>query len=757
MLVIALAALLNLQTAPPPAVATPKPTQTPAPKPAVATPKPPQTSAPKPAPKPTGTTGTTHESASTEQWPHVYAVSDGEVAVYRPQVEGWHERRTLSAYAAVAYLPTGAEKSVSGVIRFEADTEISLQERLVHLQRLRVTESNFPTLQKEQIHPIVDTIVMNLLKEHPVMALDRVLAAIDTSQLAVKNVDDVKSDPPAIFFSMTPAVLLNLDGEAIWGIIPENDLQFAVNTNWDLFQHIPSKTFYLLNNGSWLQAADLTGPWKAAGTLPASFSKLPATDDFKDVRAALPGKPLTAAQIPTVFVSTAPAEMILLRGAATYAPVPGTSLLWVNNTDSDVFRVGQKGAIYYLVAGRWFSAPDFKGPWTFATLSLPEDFKKIPLEFERSRVLASVPGTQQAAEAVLLASIPQTARVNRKELQAPVIDYNGSPEFRAIEKTTVERAVNTDKDVIKVNDRYYLCYQGVWFVSPNAQGPWEVATTIPQEIYTIPASSPSHHVTYVVVSDDDPDDEWTTFAYTAGYTGMMVAYGCAVWGSGWYYPPYVWYGGYPIYYPHFGTYGYSAWYNPWTGGYGRSAVAYGPYGGMGATARYNPRTGTYSRGAAAWGPYGARGAAQAYNPRTGTYAQTRQGGNVYGSWGSSYVQRGDNWAQTGHVTNRVTGNTTRMMRTSEGNVYAGRDGNVYRREDGSWQKYDNGSWNSANRPEPQTRGQLDRDRAARTEGTQRTGDLGTYRGGTGSAGTYRGGGVRSGGAMRGGGMRGGRR
>ncbi len=46
----------------------------------------------------------------------------------------------------------------------------------------------------------------------------------------------------------------------------------------------------------------------------------------------------------------------------------------------------------------------------------------------------------------------------------------------------------------------------------------------------------------------------------------MVAWGCAVWGSGYYYPPYVWYGGgYPIYYPFYPTYGYSAWYNPWTG------------------------------------------------------------------------------------------------------------------------------------------------------------------------------------------------
>ena len=293
----------------------------------------------------------------------------------------------------------------------------------------------------------------------------------------------------------------------------------------------------------------------------------------------------------------------------------GTGLLWVSNTESDVFRMGKTGPVYYLVAGRWFSAPDFAGPWTFATPSLPADFKKIPLEHERSRVLASVPGTDQAAEAVLLAQIPQTARVNKKELKAPEVAYQGEPKFAPIEQTTVQRAVNTDKDVFKVGDAYYMCYQGVWFAGTSATGPWEVASSVPQEIYQIPASSPSHHVTYVTVEDDDDNDEWVTFAAAAGYTGMMMAWGCAVWGSGWYYPPYYGYGGYyPYYYGHFPTYGYSAWYNPWTGAYGRSAGVYGPYGGAGVGARYNPRTGTYARGAAAYGPYGARGVAQRLQP-----------------------------------------------------------------------------------------------------------------------------------------------
>jgi hypothetical protein len=737
-------------------------------------------------------------------WPRAYELrGGGQVLMYQPQIASWNGQKKLVAYSAVSYRAPDAQKPALGTVKIEADTKVALTERLVNFENMHIVEASFQTLPKEQTREIVGTIEQTIPKDDRVIALDRVLANLDKSEIVPKTVEGIKADPPTIFFSKTPAVIVNVDGEPIWSPIRENDLKFAVNTNWDLFQHVPTNTMYLRNDKSWLKAADVKGPWSPAGTLPASFKKLPADDNWKDVKAALPGAPLAATAVPTVFVSFTPAELIMTSGEPKYSPVQGTGLLWVGNTESDVFRLGKAGSIYYLVAGRWFSAPDFTGPWTFATPSLPEDFKKMPLEHERSRVLASVPGTDQAVEAVMIAQIPQTARVKKKELKAPELAYQGEPQFAAIEKTTVERAVNTDKDVFKVGGRYYMCHQGVWFTGPSASGPWEVADAVPQEIYSIPTSSPSHHVTYVTVEDDD-DDEWVTFAAAAGYTGMMMAWGCMVWGSGYYYPPYWGFygGGYPYYYGHFPTYGYSAWYNPWNGAYGRSAGIYGPYGGAGVGARYNPRTGTYARGAAAYGPYGARGVAHAYNPRTGAYGATRQGSNVYGSWGSTAVQRGDDWAKTNRYTNRQTGNTTRTIRTDEGaavtrrgagggavgvgdggNVYAGRDGNVYRREDGGgWQKYNNGDWSNVDRPsqQPQRSGeratpttqsvgdrstsprtgadsstvdQLNRDSAARREGTQRTGDYGNYRSGSSSGttrdtGSYRGG---SSGASRGGG------
>jgi hypothetical protein len=733
-------------------------------------------------------------------WPRAYVSPSGaRIVLYQPQIASWPDQKHMTLYAAVSYAAKDKQTPTIGTLKVESDTSVAVADRLVSFSDFTVTEASFPTTPKDDVKTMVDEILVSVPRDQRVISLDRVLAMVDTSQVTPRNIEGVKADPPPVFFSQTPAVLINLDGPPILSPIPGTDLRFAVNTNWDLFVSPEPQTYYLRVDKSWLSASGLQGPWRQASKLPTSFSSLPDDGNWTEVRAAL--QPQSTGTVPAVFVSEKPAELLLLNGAPKYAPVTGTNLQWVSNTDADVFRVGTNGAVYFLVSGRWFSAPDFSGPWTFATPTLPEDFKRIPLSHPRSRVLASVPGTRQAIEAVVLAQVPQTATVNRREISAPAVTYQGAPQFDPIETTSVSRAVNTDKQILKVGNTYYMCFDGVWFISNAATGPWTVADTIPSEIYQIPISSPAHEVTYVTV--DSADDDEVTFAAAAAYTGMMVAWGTAVWGSGWYYPPYYYPGAfYPAYYPYYPSYGYGARYNPWTGAYTRGGAVYGPYGGAGYGARYNPTTGTWARGAAAYGPAGARGAIQAYNPHTGAVGSTIQGSNVYGSWGSTAVKRGDQWAQTSRLTRNATGTTGRFTqgsgggealtrrgpqgntaigRTGAGDVYAGRDGNAYRNQGGSWQKYDNGGWSNVDRPvgtagqardraaqsglNRDTATQLNRDRGARMDGAQRTRDFnsagrsgsGSYRpsgGGRsfgGGGGGFRGGG--GGGGFRGGGRR----
>src|SRR6185369_541934 len=199
-----------------------------------------------------------------------------------------------------------------GTIKLEANTEVSLEQRLVKFSTLKITESNFPTLPKEQTQEIVSEIEKNLPDEERVIALDRVLAYVDKSTINPKNLGGLKADPPRILITQSPSILVNFDGSPIWSPIKGNELKFAVNTNWDLFQHGPTGMYYLRYENQWLRATDLQGYWSAAGKLPDSFNKLPDDENWKDTKAHIPGKPVTHA--PTVYFSTTPAELILIEG-----------------------------------------------------------------------------------------------------------------------------------------------------------------------------------------------------------------------------------------------------------------------------------------------------------------------------------------------------------------------------------------------------------------------------------------------------------
>jgi hypothetical protein len=72
-----------------------------------------------------------------------------------------------------------------------------------------------------------------------------------------------------------------------------------------------------------------------------------------------------------------------------------------------------------------------------------------------------------------------------------------------------------------------------------------VATSVPAAIYSIPPSSSLHYVTYVKVYRSTPDVVYA--GYTPGYYGTVVSSTTTtvVYGTGFYYPPYVgnyWYG-----------------------------------------------------------------------------------------------------------------------------------------------------------------------------------------------------------------------
>ena len=266
---------------------------------------------------------------------------------------------------------------------------------------------------------------------------------------------------------------MNLDGEPIWSPIKDNDLKFAVNTNWDLFEHEPTKTFYLRNEKSWLQGHRPRGTVDtgrhAAGELreAAGRRQLEGREGVAARAEARRGRCAQGVRQHDAGRAD-PAD-----GAPKYEPVAGhVAALGQQHRERRV-PARQDGCCLLprvRAAGSRLPASTARG--RSRRRACPRTSRRSRLEHPRSRVLASVPGTQQAAEAVLLAQVP----ADRARQQERAQGARGGVPGRAASSSRSRRprvahAVNTDKDIIKVGDLYYMCFQGVWFVSQVADRP----------------------------------------------------------------------------------------------------------------------------------------------------------------------------------------------------------------------------------------------------------------------------------------------
>ena len=107
-----------------------------------------------------------------------------------------------------------------------------------------------------------------------------------------------------------------------------------------VFEHLPSKALDHRHDQPWLRDPAIDSPWTAARTLPPTFGRLPADENGTDVRAAASTR--VASTVPTVFVSTAPAERVFQRVAPQYEPDRGA----VGRTDGGEMFAGRDGNVY---------------------------------------------------------------------------------------------------------------------------------------------------------------------------------------------------------------------------------------------------------------------------------------------------------------------------------------------------------------------------------------------------------------------------
>ena len=92
-------------------------------------------------------------------WPRMYDLSSGgSILMYQPQISSWPNQKHVVAFSAISYRDKGASKPAFGTIRLEADTKVSVSDRLVQFEKLKIVEANFQALSKEQVNTITSAI-----------------------------------------------------------------------------------------------------------------------------------------------------------------------------------------------------------------------------------------------------------------------------------------------------------------------------------------------------------------------------------------------------------------------------------------------------------------------------------------------------------------------------------------------------------------------------------------------------------------------
>ena len=543
------------------------------------------------------------ESTKPMGWPREINVSDYIIMVYEPQNMEYVDLR-LKSNSAVSVKRGEDGTPTFGMMWTTTILDVDRESKMASMASINVDEVRFPDeVSDEQKQAFADVIETEIPKWDFIIPLQTL---IDSMKVVSTYQPELKNDPPKILFATEASVLILTDGEAKFKAADEN-YELIVNSSAFIAKEIKTNTYYLKGGKFWYTSKAANGPWKVTEKAPKKLQELADKSGLNDEESAPEeGKPsYEPTQAPKIIMAAEPSELIVTKGELNFSPLDKTNLLYVDNTESDLFMLIEDQQYYLLISGRWFQSASLDGEWSYiASEELPKTFLDISADGPKANVLVSVAGTDQARDAIYDAQIPQTAAVDR-DTKASEVTYNGEPEFEKIKGLDLEYAVNTNSSVFKDGDLYFLCDNAIWFQSDSPKGPWKVAEERPEEVDDIPAENPQYNTKYVYIYETSPTVVYV--GYLPGYYGCYVYGGTVVYGTGFYYNP--WYMGHYYYHPY--SYGFSMRYNSVTGwSFGFSfGSPYGWYGHSYWSVHYH------------WGPSFYRPPYYRYGYRRPVYAQ----------------------------------------------------------------------------------------------------------------------------------------
>ena len=201
--------------------------------------------------------GTT--SAQDPGWPRQIVKAQGTLVYYQPQVDDWENFQKLHWRMAISLTPAGA-KEIVGVVTLHGDTSVNSETQMVLISNLQVDHTYFPSASPSDAASL-DGVVRTFVPPSVWITMQRLVACVPKPSTPPAGVQ-LNNDPPKIFATYKPAILLSVEGNTMFGDVPKTKLQYVINTDWALFLYNKT-TYYLLAGERWLDGAE---PGRAVGS-----------------------------------------------------------------------------------------------------------------------------------------------------------------------------------------------------------------------------------------------------------------------------------------------------------------------------------------------------------------------------------------------------------------------------------------------------------------------------------------------------------
>ena len=283
-------------------------------------------------------------------------------------MDDWNNYQTLNARMAFTITPTSGKSQV-GVMTVQMQTTTNMDTHTVLLSNPQITSVTFPSLDPATSAEM-GTLVRTFLNPSATMniSLDRLVASVKKTKTPPTT--ELNNEPPTIFVSMRPAILLLVNGEPAMGKIANSSLQFVINANWPVFLDAASSHYYLFNGKGWMTSATLDGnmdcdgaaaAWDVAGYGELEFHQPEGVYSTS-------GRKCSDGSGGLLQCDTR-GDHRLRRSTAVDGDSWHATIVWGEYREPDL-QVRTDGGFLFPDVGTLVYRHPASGPWTFATYTL---------------------------------------------------------------------------------------------------------------------------------------------------------------------------------------------------------------------------------------------------------------------------------------------------------------------------------------------------------------------------------------------------